>query len=101
MAMPNTTLNNLMMNSRDKIVTAPFSAGYELVRNVEVLTHPEPETVIDEDLFAALAKRFGTPLVGSIGGLHYYLKPTRCIPANTVAVPDESHDEPDTFLIRQ
>lgn len=101
MAMPSTTPTNSTMNSHDKIVTAPFSAGYELVRNVDILTHPEPETVIDEDLFAALAERFGTPLVGSIGGLHYYLKPTRCIPANTVAVPDESHDEPDTFLIRQ
>jgi hypothetical protein len=95
------TPTNLVMSSRDKLVTAPFSAGYELVRNVEILTHSEPDTVIDEDLFAALAERFGTPVVGFVGGLHYYLKPTRCIPANTVAVPDASHDEPDAFLIRQ
>jgi hypothetical protein len=85
----------------DQIVTEPFSAGYEFVHGVEIQTVDDEEAIMDADMYAALDAQFEGRLIGHIDGLHYYFKPTRSIPASTVAVPDINHHNPETLLIQK
>jgi hypothetical protein len=82
-------------------VTESFSAGYDMVHNAEVITYDDEEAIMDYDMLEALEERFGRPLVGFIGGLHYQFKPERSIPPASVAVPKDNHDRPSSFLVRK
>ena len=83
-----------------QLVTAPFSRRYDLVLNAEVHKITDSEAIMDEEMFRALSKQFGSPVIGQVGGLHYHFKPERAIPSGAVAVPERNHDEPDTLLVQ-
>jgi hypothetical protein len=78
-----------------------FSAAYDIVSNVDVYTLDQDEAVMDSELFKILSKHFGRNFLGMVGGLHYKFKPERSIPAESLAVPERNHDEPETLLIKR
>jgi gamma-glutamylcysteine synthetase len=69
----------------------PFSAGYALIRGVRIDTWPEDEAVMDYELYRALKQRYGNPIVGKIGGIHYQFRPATDVLADSVAIPEHSH----------
>lgn len=84
--------------------TAPFSARYAMVRDAEVVTWGHDEAVMDYELFRALKQRYGEPVVGYVGGLHYAFKPVTDIRAHTAAIPQSKHGqttEPAALLIQK
>jgi hypothetical protein len=83
------------------VAIEPFSAGYGLVCGAEVFTVDDAEATMDFELFQVLKQKFGEPVVGWVDGLHYYFKPEQAIPANTVAVPETNHEEPESLLIQR
>lgn len=97
-----TTLTSLMTNNTYNPVTLPFSGGYELVQNAEVRTYGDDEAIMDFEMLQSLEHRFGRPLVGFIGGLHYQFKSEKTIPAGSVAIPSDNHsNDPDALLIQK
>lgn len=69
----------------------PFSAGYWLAPDVEVVTYGGKHAIIQDDLFyelVGLTERLS--VVGSTGGSHFRLYPERSIPDGVVAVPRDS-----------
>jgi len=81
-----------------------FSAGYTLVTGVDVRTWTEDVAVMDASLYQWLGQRFGTPLIGYIGGRHYHLDYRHTgVPGETVAVPKANHQagEPGNLLIQK
>jgi hypothetical protein len=84
----------------EPLITETFSAGYELVHGADVFTH-KGEAVMDEEMLSALQQRFSAPVVGRVGGLHYQFKAQNSIPGMSVAVPEGTHDSPDTLLIQK
>jgi hypothetical protein len=83
-----------------KPVTQSFSAGYELVHNADVVTH-DGNAIMDEQMLDSLRERFGYPVIGYVGGLHYQFKPSNAILSGTLAVPDWNHQNPDELLIQK
>ena len=83
------------------VVIEPYSAGYDLVQNTTVHTIPDSEAIMDFKLYETLKEQFGEPIVGYVGGLHYYFKSAQSIPELSLAVPEGNHDEPETFLIQK
>jgi hypothetical protein len=80
----------------------PFSAGYVLVRDAEVCSWSDEVAAMADDLYDALAHRYGEPVVGRVGGLTYYFKRHQTgIPPMTVAVPDTTHDDPSALLVQK
>lgn len=77
-----------------------FSASYDIV-HADVRTHQDEEAIMDYELFNALKDYFARPVVGMVGGRHYYFKPETAIPQDTLAVPAMDHDDPDTLLIQR
>lgn len=66
---------------------------YALVEDVEVRVWKDELAGMPFDLYDDLAVLFGEPVVGYVGGLHYYFKPMWGIPADTAAVPKHKHGE--------
>jgi hypothetical protein len=85
----------------NQIVTEPFSAGYELVRNAEVHTYDEDEAIMDAEMLQRLEAQFGQPLIGYVGGLHYQFKPERAVPGNALALPETNHSDPGPLLVQR
>lgn len=82
----------------------PFSSRYCLVKNAEVRTWSDEEAHMDEGLYAYLARRYGEPVVGYVGGLHYAFKPSRQVLSNTAAIPERKHGskrDPSALLIQK
>lgn len=89
-----------MANSQFRPVTETFSSSYELVTNAEIETYRKDEAIMDSDMLISLRERFGRPLIGQVGGLHYQFKPERAIPQGSLAVPQHNHDDPSALLIQ-
>lgn len=93
-----------MVDSPFEPERAPFSSRYTLIQNAEVRTWRENEAHMDERLYNALANRFGEPVVGYVGGLHYAFKPSTQVLANEAAIPADSHGssrDPSALLIQK
>lgn len=82
-------------------VTQSWSHKYDIVHNAQVRKSSDNEAIIDPEMFLALKKQFGSPLVGFIEGLHYQFLPRRSIPHGSVAVPEDNHDNPSAFLVQK
>lgn len=92
---------NLIMPETFKPVTEKFSAGYELVHNADVVTYSDPEAIMDSTMLQSLRERFGYPVIGYVGGLHYQFKASDSILTGTLAIPEDNHQDPDELLIQR
>jgi hypothetical protein len=81
--------------------TEPFSASYALVHDADVITWPDEKAIMDDHMFVTLARKFGEPVVGRIGKIHYNFLPEHGIPKFSVAVPEVNHDNPSRLLIQK
>lgn len=89
------------MTDDDEPTTAPFSAAYTLVSDAEIIQWPQDEAIMDYGMYAALANAYHEPVVGYISGTHYEFRPCERIPALSVAVPEENHENPEALLIHK
>lgn len=79
-----------------------FSAGYILVEGIETCRWSDELAGMPYDLYETLAIYNGEPVIGYVGGLHYEFRPMYGIPARTVAVPRDNHDQdPGPFLLQK
>jgi hypothetical protein len=78
-----------------------FSKEYRLVRNAEVITAPGDLAEMGYEMWDALARRFGKHFLGMVEGLHYQFEPAKNIPAGTVVVPKQNHDDPEALLVQR
>jgi hypothetical protein len=80
-----------------------FAHSYAIVNDVRVFTWGEDLAVMDKDLYRGLCKRVPEPVFGRVGGLTYQFKPVEHIPAESVAVPEDSHNgsKPETLLVQK
>lgn len=79
--------------------TEPFSAGYELVRGVNIVTWAKDRAVMDPDLYRYLAEQLPNPLLCRIDDLHYEIATEGGVPADTVAVPHHNHKKSDPSAV--
>ena len=88
-----------MTNKPPKIVTQRFSERYEIVHSASVQTWSESVAAMDFEMYETLAEYTGGRPLGLIEGRNYEFVPEVQVPSNVVAVPDDSHDDPNVLLI--
>jgi len=90
-----------MADDRYEPETEPFASRYTLVRDAEVRTWREDEAHMDFEMYRALALRYGEPVVGYVGGLHYHFAPSDEVFRGECAVPAHNHSDPSALLIQK
>jgi len=90
-----------MMANDQGLRTESFSSSYEMVPDATVETWQDEEAHMDFRLYRTLARRFGEPVIGFIGGLHYQFKPSDQVLSGRCAVPAANHSDPSVLLIRK
>lgn len=81
-----------------------FSRDYVIVQDAEVHAWPDSEAIMDEEMYAALARSFGEPIVGCVEGTHYHFRSERRgVPGMSAVVPERNHEgaEPEALLIQK
>ena len=100
-AIRSTTRPSLTMSNKPpKVVTQPFSAGYEIVHTASVQTWQDDEAAMDFEMYETLAEHCGGRPLGFIEGRHYDFVPEVSVPSNVVSVPESAHDDPSVLLIK-
>ncbi len=59
-----------------------------MVPSLETCVYPGSDAIVATDVYYELANIVGEPLLGTVGGSHFKIKPDGTVPVDTIAVPD-------------
>lgn len=89
-------------SSRDNpLLVESFSRDYVLVHGVDVIPCPSCQSAeMEVGLLQALEHHLGSDVVGKVGNTHYEFRATESIPAETVAIPQDTADDNQLLLLK-
>jgi hypothetical protein len=89
------------MSTKSTIEREKFSSEYDLVHGIGVLSHNGDEAIMDHELFVKLSETYGENFMALIGGKHYMFKPIASMPSMSAAIPEQTYDSADSFLVKR